>query len=130
MTSASKNSKFLLILGGLGAGFLNGLLGAGGGILLVWVLGRILADSAQNSSELHRGVFANALATMLPISAVSAVTYALRGNLSISGASSYVVPAVLGGLFGAWLLDHLHGGTLRLIFSILMILSGILIILR
>lgn len=130
MTSASKNSKFLLVLGGLGAGFLNGLLGAGGGILLVWVLGRILADSTRKSSELHREVFANALATMLPISAVSAVTYALRGNLSISGASSYVFPAVFGGLFGAWLLDHLHAGTLRLIFSILMILSGILIILR
>ena len=58
--------KSLLVIGGLTAGFVNGLLGTGGGIIIIFILGKIneYNDSKDN--------FATAIAAILPISLVSA----------------------------------------------------------
>ena len=114
----------LLLMGGLAAGFLNGLLGAGGGILIVRILERVIGDQAESP----RDVFANALAVMLPVSAVSTVSYAFSGGLPRGDISRFLLPAVLGGLVGAFLLDRLSVGATKTLFSILVILSGILMV--
>ena len=48
---------------GLGAGFLNGVLGAGGGILVVAGLNALLGKKIEDK----RAIFASAIAVMLPL---------------------------------------------------------------
>lgn len=108
------------------AGILNGLLGAGGGIVLIFALSRALHDRGASTKD----VFANALCIMLPISFVSCIIYAIRGNLTLSGISSYALPAILGGILGAILLDKISVGALRKLFSALVIYSGIMLMIK
>lgn len=126
----SRQSTSLLIAGGLAAGFLNGLLGAGGGILVVFVLSAVLPASANASPTDRRDVYANALASMLPVTAVSAISYAARDVIRVDGALSYVFPAIAGGLLGALLLDRLPFTAIRRLFTLIIIFSGIVMLLR
>ena len=130
LSASQKNA--LLIAGGLLAGVMNGLL-AGGGILLVYILNLVLprgTDAESGVSPDKRDVFANAIATMLPVTAVSVISYASRGTLKTDGAAIYIFPAVIGGLGGAWLLSKLRFETVRALFSFIVILSGIVMLLR
>ncbi len=122
--TALSGKRRLLVMGGLAAGFLNGLLGAGGGIVIVWILGKVL----ENETESPRDIFANALAVMLPISVVSTVSYALSGGLPKGDITRFLLPAILGGLLGAVLLDKLKTATVKTLFCFLVILSGILMV--
>ena len=123
-----KKSKAALFLAGAGllAGFANGLLGAGGGIIAVFAFSHFL----QGASVERRDLYANALCVMLPISAVSCVRYALAGHLVTDGFGVYVIPAVVGGLFGGLLLGRLGASTLKKLFALLVIWSGVLLIIR
>jgi uncharacterized membrane protein YfcA len=114
------------LLFGVLSGFVNGLLGAGGGILLVLALKKILKKENVDEKE----VFANSLAVMLPVSVFSAFLYALRGNVSFTGFDAFVLPAILGGIFGALLLGRLTAKTVRALFGALVIVSGIIMIIR
>ncbi len=113
-------------LTGLLSGFVNGLLGAGGGIIAVWGLGRMLRGSAAE----RRDIFANALAVMLPLSAVSAINYSLRGLEDSRELGILVLPAVAGGICGALILDRISADWLKLIFSVIIIYSGITMLVR
>ena len=116
---------------GLGAGLLNGLLGAAGGILLVAVLPllpRLSAGDAEARSR--RDVLATSMAVMLPVSAVSLVLYFLRGlSPPTSLLSAIWLPSLVGGFVGAWLLDRLPVRAVRVLFSLLVIVSGIRMVL-
>ena len=134
MTKLTASQKTIfLIIGGLVAGFINGLLGAGGGILLVFMLGALLPtvedDETERSAD-TRDIFANALASMLPVTAISVISYAARGDIHLEGAETYLFPAIIGGLLGAWLLDKLRFSTARRLFSIIVIASGIAMLLK
>lgn len=115
-----------LILTGLGAGVINGLLGAGGGILVVLALSALIGGETEE----RRDLYANALCVMLPISAVSCLRYAMEGQLSTEGFGKYALPAVLGGLLGGILLGRLQAPTLKKLFGALVIWSGVLLIIR
>ncbi len=115
-----------LILCGLLAGLVNGLLGAGGGILVVFALSALLGEELGDKRDL----FANALCVMLPISAVSCLRYALTGILSVEGFGVYALPAVAGGVLGGILLGKLNGIWLKRLFGALVIWSGVLLIIR
>ena len=119
-------SKYFLICAGILCGFLNGLLGAGGGIVAVFALRLSLGDELSDS----RDVFANALCVTLPISVLSCLSYALRGELKINGIGLYVIPAMLGGALGGVLLGKLKASSVRKLFSALVLISGILLIVR
>ena len=116
----------LLLWGGLAAGFLNGLLGAGGGIVIIWILEKTLGYRTNDK----RDVFANALAVMLPISAMSAISYAISGGLPHDDITWFLFPAILGGLLGAFLLDRIGADTVKTLFCLLVILSGIVMVVR
>ena len=123
-----QKSKDALALAGAGllSGFANGLLGAGGGIIAVFALARLLR---KNDYE-GRDLFANALCVMLPISAVSCVRYAIDGHLVTEGFGILVLPAIVGGVLGAVLLGHLGTILLKKLFGSLVVLSGVLLIIR
>lgn len=116
---------FLLSLAGTAAGLANGLLGAGGGIIVTYALARLLRE--QNASA--RDVFANVVAAMLPMTTVSAVVYAIHGNLDLKDASPFLLPAVIGGVIGALLLGRINTHWLKKFFAALVLFSGMRMIL-
>ena len=115
-----------LATAGLLAGFANGLLGAGGGIIAVFAFAHLLRGCEHE----RRDLYANALCVMLPISALSCVRYAMAGRLVTEGFGIYALPAILGGLLGALLLGRLGASALKRLFALLVIWSGVLLILR
>ena len=120
-------SSFLrLAVFGLAAGFANGLLGAGGGIIIVFGLSPLLSFSESGK----RDVFANALAIMLPVSIVSVISYILKGRLDTNAFGVYALPAIVGGFFGAVLLDRLKLPLIKKLFALLIIWSGVYLIMR
>ena len=126
-------SRFLTALTGLGAGLLNGLLGAAGGILLVAVLPRLtppetLYPSVRPLGEDldRRDILATALSVMLPVSAVSGIFYWIGGiRPSPVLLLSLVLPAAAGGLLGAKLLARIPARLLKKIFAAVVVIAGI-----
>lgn len=115
-----------LAAGGAAAGFLNGLLGAGGGIIVIFVLTKLLGESIMQKNA----VFGNALCVMLPISILTCCLYAGRGYMSLSGFGVFVIPAILGGLAGGVLLGRLDTSLLKKGFAGLVIISGVIMMVR
>ncbi len=123
----------LCALLGFGAGVLNGLLGAAGGILLVAALPRLtppasLYPPAQSLGIAHdrRDILATALSVMLPVSAVSGIFY-WAGGIRPSPVLllALTIPAAAGGLLGAMLLSRLSCEGLKRIFSAVVIIAGL-----
>ena len=125
----SRPALFLWALLGLGAGFLNGLLGAAGGILLVTILphmpqfpyGQVLVPPPEG-----RAVFVTGLWVMVPATAVSALLYFVRGMSGTPSQALIIAPtAALGGLVGAILLNKLPQRFFRRLFGLLVLFAGI-----
>ena len=103
------------------AGVANGLLGAGGGILIVFGLSPLTAGNA----EARRDVFANALCVMLPVSLISLIAYASAGRIpSEAELSPILIPCVLGGAAGALFLHRVNASLLQKLFALIVIWSG------
>lgn len=102
---------------GLLPGFLNGLLGTGGGILAV----QQLKARGCSPQEAH----ATALGLMLPLSALSLGAYWIQGQGAPLEAWPLFVPALLGAVGGGWLLRRLSPQKLRLLFALLLLFSGL-----
>lgn len=101
---------------GAGAGLLNGLLGAGGGILMVSLLSRLGLPPRQ--------AHATSLGVMLPLTVVSLVVYGLHGGLPWQEAGWLLAPALAGSWAGAALLPRVPVGWLKLAFSALALYSA------
>ena len=109
------------ILPALCAGILNGLLGTGGGIPLWFAVGR---------RKDRKTAFATASAGVLILSILSVILYR-DGSAFVPDA--YVLSlwlALIGGAVGALLLKRAPLALLRLVFSFLLIGSGIYTVIR
>lgn len=83
-------------LAGFGAGAVNGLFGAGGGMVLVPLLS-LLTDMEEDE------IFASSLAVILPICLVSLTVTAAAGTLPWREALPWLAGSALGGvLAGIW----------------------------
>ena len=131
---ANRSLPWLLCaLTGFGAGLLNGLLGAAGGILLVAVLPRltppaVLYPPRRPLGDFHarRDVLATAMAVMLPVSAVSWIFYWAGGIRPSPALLLWLsLPAAAGGLLGAKLLGRLPDLLLKRIFAAVVIVAGL-----
>lgn len=122
MKGVSKHILPLLAIGLL-AGFLNGLLGAAGGIAIVIGLRTMFRGKTAN----ERSFYTTAVAVMLPLSCLSVWRYAKAGHLPPVSPWSLIVPAILGGTFGALLLKHIKPRHLRRIFATVVLISGIIL---
>ena len=115
-----------LALGGFLGGLVGGALGAGGGIIVVFTLDRVLRGTERGTVD----VFSTALCVMLPLSLFSFILYLIRGNVSLQGFSPFILPAVLGGVGGALVSRRMGRGAVRKAFAALTVLSGILLLVR
>ena len=103
---------------GLLAGFLSGLFGVGGGILIVPGLVLLL----EMDQRLAHGT---SLGAILPIAAAGVVGYALEHDVDWSAGALIVLGAVVGAVIGARLLGRLPERTLRLSFAVCLVATAI-----
>ena len=113
----------LLSLLALVAGGINGFVGTGGGIVMVYIL-TYLTDNEP------KDIFATTLCAILPISIVSLYAYVKKGSIDFEMIRILTLPAIFGGLIGAYVTDKTNKNVLSLIFAILVIYSGACMILR
>ena len=95
----------LVIATGVGAGFLSGLFGVGGGLVIVPALMAVLGMDQRRAS-------ATSLAAIIVTAAVGSGTYALHGEVSWAGGALLVVGALAGSQIGVWLLRRLPASSL------------------
>ena len=112
-----------LIAIGVGAGFLNGLLGAGGGILIVFGLRKLLKGQLKDP----RAIYPTAIAVMLPLSLLSVWQYARAGSLEPTRLAWLIPPAIVGGVIGALLLRRLSPKALSRLFAAVVLISGLVL---
>lgn len=97
----TKGKAFGLILSGFCAGAVNGLFGAGGGMVLVPLL-------AIWASIRDAEVFPTSLSIMLPVCTVSLGLYAVNNAIPWATALPYLIGSGLGGI-----LAGIFGGRIR-----------------
>ena len=106
-----KKTKYRL--SGIAAGLTNGIFGGGGGIPLL-----VLLTTWAGVEE--KRVFANCVAVIFPLCALSAGVFLLRTGLDFGQA----LPYLAGGLVGGRLFKKVPGLWLRRIFALFLLYGG------
>lgn len=101
------------------AGGVNGFLGTGAGIVLVYLLTYLNRGKSETKNN-----FAMTIALVIPMSAISLYFYIRGENVDYELIRISVIPAMLGGILGAYLMDKINRRLLSLIFAVLVIYSG------
>lgn len=115
--------RFLLYaLAGAGIGLLNGLFGAGGGIVAVAFLSRLDGDV--------KAAHATAILITLFLSIASAWLYVRGGSVTFSDALPYLPGGVLGAVAGALFLRKIPVFWLRKLFAVFILYSATRLLLR
>ncbi|HEX7094591.1 MAG TPA: sulfite exporter TauE/SafE family protein [Acidimicrobiales bacterium] len=121
MTEASgpvRSHTTSVVIVGVAAGFLSGLFGVGGGILIV--PGLVLITKMD-----QRLAHGTSLAAVLPISAASLLSYWLHDNVDWPVALFLVLGAIAGAVVGTRLLTVLPHRALGVAFAIMLVASAI-----
>ena len=110
--------NFLLIAGSsLAAGILNGLLGAGGGMVLVPLLLLVLKDEKKT--------MATSLFIILPVSILSVILYLIYKDISVFDGLIYIPFGVAGALLGCTIFKNVSSNVIGKLFAVLALYSGI-----
>lgn len=116
--SLSVKKKIALVIAGLFIGGVNGIFGAGGGMLLVPALTLILGLEQKRAH-------ATAIAIILPLCLVSSIAYALNQNFDTGIVLPTVIGVTIGGIIGAVLLKKLSDGVISFMFFAIMLFAGL-----
>ncbi len=103
-------------------GIINGLFGAGGGMLAV----PFLRKNGLNQKSAHE----NAVAVILPITVISAVVYCLKGFVKLSDAYIYIPTGLIGAYLGTKIMAKISPKLLKGIFGGFMIYAGVRLLIR
>jgi uncharacterized membrane protein YfcA len=108
---------------GIGAsgGFLSGLLGVGGGVIMVLLLVLI---GKRSQREAH----AISLGAIVPIAIAGVVTYGVAGEVRLPEAIALTVGALAGAPFGARALSRAPERTLKLVFGCFLLAVAVLLV--
>ena len=117
-----KKETVFSAVAGISIGLVNGLFGAGGGMLAV----PMLKKSGMEQKKAH----ANAVAVILPVSMVSATLYLLRDYVNLPDAVVYIPTGVIGALIGTFVLKKISPFLLKKIFGAFMIYAGVRLLLK
>lgn len=113
----------LLVITGLFVGFINGFLGAGGGMILVPLVILILKLDAKVAH-------ATAILIILPICVISGIVYILNGAFDLEVFIPCLIGTIIGGVIGTKILAKLKNEIITGIFSGVMIIAGVIMILK
>lgn len=114
--------KIKIFFYALASGLTNSLFGAGGGLIAVKAFKAM--DLTQRQSQ------SCAIGVILPLCIVSATVYALKGYYNINDALPYLPFGLVGAFFGTKLLRKIPDSSLKKIFALFMIYTGIKMITR
>ena len=120
LTKNKINFKALLL--GVAVGLVNGIFGAGGGMLAVPILKR-------NGLE-QKVAHANAVAVILPITIISAALYLIKGNVTLSDSFAYIPTGLAGSVIATVALQKFSNTLLQKTFSGFMIYAGVRLLMR
>lgn len=104
------------------AGIINGLLGAGGGMLIVPLL--------KKYDLTPRSIHATSVCIILPICLMSSAIYLTKGQVTLYDAFPYLPFSLLGSIIGAYVLTKINQNFLRKIFGIFMIWAAIQLLIK
>lgn len=110
--------KCLLIGVGLITGFINGLFGGGGGMIVVPLLTILLS---LKEKEAH----ATSIAIILPTTFLSALIQIISKNYDFSVGLPVAIGVASGGILGSFLLKKTKDKTLVKTFAFAMLLAGV-----
>lgn len=110
-------------LSGAAAGIVNGLFGAGGGMVLLPLL-------SKTTDLEDKEVFANCVAIILPLSLVSAAVYLLRGGSFLMQSVPYLIGGALGGVIAGLLFKKLKAKWLHRALGLFILWGGFRLLLR
>lgn len=108
---------FQKLLTGLSAGFLNGLFGAGGGLVIIPMLEKI----GLSPKKSH----ATSIAIILPLSIISSGIYLLNFAPELYKFLFYIPFGLVGAYIGCKILNKISTNKLQKIFGIIIIISSI-----
>ncbi|MBR4972989.1 MAG: sulfite exporter TauE/SafE family protein [Clostridia bacterium] len=97
-------------------GVVNGLFGAGGGMIAVPLLKKMGFE--------QKSAHCNAVAVILPITVLSAILYIIKDYVNLSDAFIYLPTGVLGAGIGTVVLKKISPLWLKRIFGIFMVYAG------
>lgn len=108
--------KFKTSLYGISIGFVNGIFGSGGGLILVPLLKKL----GLSQKESH----ATSIFIIYPITLISGIVYIFRNSDVLTNSLLFIPLGMVGGIIGATFLKKINPRLLRLGFGVLMIILG------
>ncbi|MGL6258328.1 sulfite exporter TauE/SafE family protein [Vibrio sp. WXL103] len=119
--------EFLLVLCLLGGvvGTLAGLLGIGGGLIVVPALTFLLPLVGASPEYVMQMALGTSLATIIVTSASSAANHLKLGNVDLYAIKWLMPGVVLGGFFGAYLVELIASDYLPKIFSLIVFMLAV-----
>lgn len=112
--------NFRLFLAGIGIGTVNSLFGSGGGLIAVPALKKYGLSQKQAQ--------ANSIAVILPLSVISVIIYIRKGYFMLSEGLVYLPFGFIGAFLGTKLMKKVSSDFLNILFSMLLIYSGVRIL--
>ena len=114
----------ILLLTGISAGFVAGLLGVGGGIIMVPAVSYIIMQTQPDVSTAMHSAIGTSLAVIIPTSILSARTHMVLGNVDFSVVKKFAIFVFLGACGGAIVARFLDNSSLKILFGLLCITFG------
>lgn len=115
----SVETVLLLVLIGLAAGMLSGLVGVGGGIIIVPALVFFLGFSQHEAQGTSLGLL------LLPVGILAVLNYYNRGFIDIRLVLIMSIAFVVGGYLGSKLALSIPQETLRKIFAVILLYTAV-----
>lgn len=109
----------LLICIGLAAGFLSGLIGIGGGIIIVPALVALAGFSQKMAQGTSLGIL------LLPVGILAVINYYKQGYLDVKFVAIISVAFVLGGLLGSKLAVSLSDEKMKKVFAVVLLIISL-----
>ncbi len=109
-------------LRGVLIGAVNGLFGAGGGIIAV----PSLVKSGLSRKQAH----ANAVAVIFPISILSAGLYLVEEKVKIGDVTPYIIWGLIGSVLGTIIIKKISPLWLKRIFGVFVVYAGVRLLFR
>ncbi len=118
------------LLGGIIAGFVNGLLGVGGGWLFVPLSFYLLTTSGYDPEIAIQVAVGTSLTTIVATSTSAAIAHSKHGALDIILLKKWLPFLILGGISGGILAQHFSSDTIRILFATVLFYNAINMIIR
>jgi uncharacterized protein len=115
----SATTLLILVIIGLAAGFLSGLVGIGGGIIMVPALVFFLGLTQKQAQGTSLGVL------MLPVVALAVWQYHKQGHINVNHVWIIAIAFISGGWLGSKLALQLSDNNMKKIFAVVMLLLSI-----